>query len=186
MSFIGRVPLWLGKGGWIIQVPLREKKIDYILSTASNILYKSLTLKRNKTKTPPWSKRTRLRVLREGQLFLTLRKELKLNKIIWYTNWVRKKDGEWNVCHFRDSELSVLRTGIIKEKLGNIHWVLTLRLVLNLHYHLYLIQVFWGRYHCYHHLPHLIKEEIKDPKFELLNKAIKLQSQESNQNLPGH
>lgn len=50
MSFIGRVPLWLGKGGWIIQGPLREKKIDYILSTASNILYKSLTLKRNKIK----------------------------------------------------------------------------------------------------------------------------------------
>lgn len=56
MSFIGRVPLWLGKRGWIIQGPLREKKIDYILSTTSNILYKSLTEEKQnktKTKTPP-------------------------------------------------------------------------------------------------------------------------------------
>lgn len=50
MSFIGRDFLWLGKGGWTIKGPLREKKIDYILSTANNILYKSLTLKRNKIK----------------------------------------------------------------------------------------------------------------------------------------
>ena len=50
MSFVDRVALSLGKGVWIIQVPLREKKIDYILSTATNVLYKSLTLKRNKKK----------------------------------------------------------------------------------------------------------------------------------------
>ena len=74
MSFVDRVALSLGKGVWIIQVPLREKKIDQILSTATNVLYKSLTLKRNKTKTPPQSKKTHLRVLLEGQLFLTLKK----------------------------------------------------------------------------------------------------------------
>lgn len=46
MLFVDRVALSLGKGVWIIQVPLREKKIDYILSTATKVLYKSLTLKR--------------------------------------------------------------------------------------------------------------------------------------------
>lgn len=53
------------------------RKIDYSLSTASDILYKSLTVESKKQKsTTVIKKSTGLRVLREGQLFLTWRKIL--------------------------------------------------------------------------------------------------------------